>query len=136
MWPPSLLRCGSVCVYVCMCVSVRVRACDRASVYVRVCGCVFGCCPSAWLALALAAATGEKDAGGNPKLADSAQFLVKEIQKHFKSKSFIVNVKYIDPSYLIRRCGRRCVALAVTLRPLREACVCCCSCCAVLFAFK
>ena len=33
-------------------------------------------------------------------------FLVKKIQAHFKSKSVSVNVKYIDPSYTIRRSVR------------------------------
>jgi len=44
----------------------------------------------------------ETDESGNKKLPDVGNFLVKEIKKYFSSKPYEVNVKYIDPSYIIR----------------------------------
>ncbi len=44
----------------------------------------------------------ETDESGNKKLLDIGPFLVKEIKKHFNNKPYEVNVKYIDPSYIIR----------------------------------
>lgn len=44
----------------------------------------------------------ETDESGNKKLLDVGTFLVKEIKKYFSSKPYEVNVKYIDPSYIIR----------------------------------
>jgi len=46
--------------------------------------------------------TGEKDASGNKKLADIGLFLKDAIIKHFKSIGRPANLKYIDPSYMIR----------------------------------
>jgi len=44
-----------------------------------------------------------KDDSGNPKLGDIGVFLKNEIKKYFKNNTdFYVNLKYIDPSYLIR----------------------------------
>lgn len=43
-----------------------------------------------------------KDKSGNVKFGDIGIFLKGEIKKHFKSKQKEVNVKYIDPSYIIR----------------------------------
>ncbi|MBL8967156.1 MAG: ATP-dependent 6-phosphofructokinase [Spirochaetaceae bacterium] len=42
------------------------------------------------------------DASGNKKLADIGTFLRDRIQAHFKAKGMEVNLKYIDPSYLVR----------------------------------
>ncbi len=42
------------------------------------------------------------DKSGNVKYGDIGIFLKDEIKKHFKSKEKEVNVKYIDPSYIIR----------------------------------
>jgi 6-phosphofructokinase 1 len=44
----------------------------------------------------------EKDASGNQKLGDIGIFLKDTLGKHFKSKNIPVNIKYIDPSYIIR----------------------------------
>lgn len=46
--------------------------------------------------------TVEKDASGNVKHADIGLFLRDRITAHFRAKSIPVNVRYIDPSYLIR----------------------------------
>ncbi len=50
----------------------------------------------------LLAASGKKDASGNPVLGDVAGLLTREIQDHFKSKNLPLTLKYIDPSYIIR----------------------------------
>ncbi len=44
----------------------------------------------------------EKDASGNVKLKDIGVFLKERIESHFKKKSIEINLKYIDPSYMIR----------------------------------
>ena len=49
----------------------------------------------------------EKDAGGadlsgNVKLKDIGLFLKERIEQHFKAHSMELNLKYIDPSYIIR----------------------------------
>ncbi|HEY0256673.1 MAG TPA: ATP-dependent 6-phosphofructokinase [Candidatus Methylacidiphilales bacterium] len=44
----------------------------------------------------------EKDASGNAKYGDIGPFLKKKIEGHFKSIAKEVNIKYIDPSYVIR----------------------------------
>ncbi len=44
----------------------------------------------------------QKDASGNIKLADIGLFLKDRIARYFKQKSMVVNLKYIDPSYIIR----------------------------------
>ncbi|QEN07412.1 ATP-dependent 6-phosphofructokinase [Oceanispirochaeta crateris] len=46
--------------------------------------------------------TGEKDPSGNKKLADIGLFLKDSIISHFKSIGREANLKYIDPSYMIR----------------------------------
>lgn len=43
-----------------------------------------------------------KDASGNQKLGDIGIYLKDRIIEHFKEKGITVNMKYIDPSYLIR----------------------------------
>ncbi len=43
-----------------------------------------------------------KDSSGNTKLGDIGIFLKEKIAQHFKSVNFKVNIKYIDPSYIIR----------------------------------
>jgi 6-phosphofructokinase 1 len=42
------------------------------------------------------------DAGGNLKLADVGTYMRDRIQKHFDDKKIETNLKYIDPSYMIR----------------------------------
>ncbi|MCB1179430.1 MAG: ATP-dependent 6-phosphofructokinase [Leptospiraceae bacterium] len=46
--------------------------------------------------------TNEKDASGNKKLGDIGVFLKGEISKFFKKEGIKINLKYIDPSYIIR----------------------------------
>ena len=46
--------------------------------------------------------TGETDASGNIRYNDIGLFLKGEIEKYFKEHQTVVNVKYIDPSYIIR----------------------------------
>jgi 6-phosphofructokinase 1 len=50
----------------------------------------------------LLAASGKKDASGNPVLGDVASLLTSEITDYFKSKNLPLTLKYIDPSYIIR----------------------------------
>ncbi|MGM0440622.1 MAG: ATP-dependent 6-phosphofructokinase [Chlamydiota bacterium] len=42
------------------------------------------------------------DPSGNPRLKPIGRFLRDEIRKHFKDKNIPVDLKYIDPSYMIR----------------------------------
>ena len=49
----------------------------------------------------LAAGSTEKDASGNPILGDVGAFMKREIQKHFSGEKR-VDLKYIDPTYMIR----------------------------------
>lgn len=42
------------------------------------------------------------DASGNVKLKDIGIFLKDKIAKHFAEKNFEINLRYIDPSYMIR----------------------------------
>lgn len=44
----------------------------------------------------------ETDASGNPRLLDIGAFLKREIQDYFAKSGKEVNLKYIDPSYMIR----------------------------------
>jgi len=50
----------------------------------------------------LAAASTEFDASGNKKLGDIGLFLKDEIKNYFTAKGVEVNLRYIDPSYIIR----------------------------------
>jgi 6-phosphofructokinase 1 len=50
----------------------------------------------------LMARTGERDASGNIKYGDIGVFLRDAIRDHFKRAGIEVNLKYIDPSYIIR----------------------------------
>jgi 6-phosphofructokinase 1 len=43
-----------------------------------------------------------RDASGNLKLGDIGTYLRDRINRHFSEKQIKVNLKYIDPSYLIR----------------------------------
>lgn len=43
-----------------------------------------------------------RDASGNQKLGDIGTFLKQEISAYFKDKGLELNLKYIDPSYLVR----------------------------------
>lgn len=44
------------------------------------------------------------DASGNKRLGDIGVFLRDRINSHFKSMGMEINLKYIDPSYMIRSC--------------------------------
>lgn len=50
----------------------------------------------------LLAASGELDASGNVKLGDIGLFLRDAINEHFRQIKQEINLKYIDPSYIIR----------------------------------
>lgn len=50
----------------------------------------------------LLVASGALDASGNKKLSDIGVFLKDRISEYFKTKEFEINLKYIDPSYIIR----------------------------------
>lgn len=45
---------------------------------------------------------GQRDASGNAKFGDIGLYLRDAIKQHFKDKGTEVNLKYIDPSYIIR----------------------------------
>lgn len=45
---------------------------------------------------------GETDASGNQRLHDIGTFLSKKIKDYFKAEKIEINLKYIDPSYIIR----------------------------------
>jgi len=47
-------------------------------------------------------ASGERDASGNIKYGDIGVFLRDRIKDHFKRVGMEINLKYIDPSYMIR----------------------------------
>ncbi len=49
-----------------------------------------------------------RDASGNPKLHDIGPFLKQKITEHFAARGEPVDVKYIDPSYLIRSVPANC----------------------------
>ncbi|HVN71700.1 MAG TPA: ATP-dependent 6-phosphofructokinase [Desulfomonilia bacterium] len=44
----------------------------------------------------------EKDASGNVKKHDIGLFLKEQIEHHFRTRSMPINIKYLDPSYMIR----------------------------------
>lgn len=46
--------------------------------------------------------SGERDASGNKKYSDIGVFLKDEILKYFRKEGIEANIKYIDPSYIIR----------------------------------
>ena len=46
--------------------------------------------------------SGGRDASGNVKLGDIGIFLRDAIRKHFAQSGMEINLKYIDPSYIIR----------------------------------
>ncbi len=46
--------------------------------------------------------TGETDPSGNPKLPDIGVFLKSKIKEYFDKEGIETNIKYIDPSYIIR----------------------------------
>lgn len=46
--------------------------------------------------------TGEKDASGNARFNDIGLFLQDKIKEYFRKNNMPVNVKYIDPSYIVR----------------------------------
>ena len=43
-----------------------------------------------------------KDASGNKKLSDVGIYLKEHIKEYFKKENIAINLKYIDPSYIIR----------------------------------
>ena len=49
----------------------------------------------------------ERDASGNVLKKDIGEFLKRKITDHFKGKGLDSSVKYIDPSYMVRRCPAR-----------------------------
>ena len=49
-------------------------------------------------------ASGKKDESGNPALGDIGIFLKDSIKGYFKKTDLYVNIKYIDPSYMVRSC--------------------------------
>ncbi len=46
--------------------------------------------------------SGETDASGNQRLSDIGMFLKEKITQHFSERAIELNLKYIDPSYVIR----------------------------------
>lgn len=50
----------------------------------------------------LMAGSGERDPSGNVKYGDIGIFLRDEIRAHFRQREKEINLKYIDPSYIIR----------------------------------
>jgi len=46
--------------------------------------------------------SGKKDESGNPALGDIGLFLKDSIKGYFKKTDLYVNIKYIDPSYMVR----------------------------------
>ncbi|MDX1501562.1 MAG: ATP-dependent 6-phosphofructokinase [Thermoanaerobaculia bacterium] len=50
----------------------------------------------------LVPASGERDASGNLKLGDIGGFLKTRIREHFAANEIPIDLKYIDPSYMIR----------------------------------
>jgi 6-phosphofructokinase 1 len=44
----------------------------------------------------------ERDASGNPKLGDICGHITRELKEYATEKGFEINLKFIDPSYLIR----------------------------------
>ena len=46
--------------------------------------------------------SGEFDRSGNPKLKDIGFFLKEKMKEHFEREEMEINIKYIDPSYMIR----------------------------------
>ena len=46
--------------------------------------------------------SGGTDASGNKKLADIGLYLKEKINAYFRKKETEINLKYIDPSYIIR----------------------------------
>jgi 6-phosphofructokinase 1 len=44
----------------------------------------------------------DTDASGNKRMADIGLFLKEKISEHFEARGVEVNIKYIDPSYMIR----------------------------------
>ncbi|EFJ24906.1 hypothetical protein SELMODRAFT_100675 [Selaginella moellendorffii] len=47
---------------------------------------------------------GSKDASGNPVLSDTGVYLQQQIKNHFIAAGTPADVKYIDPTYMIRAC--------------------------------
>lgn len=50
----------------------------------------------------LLAASNATDASGNKRLSDIGPFLKEKISAYFQAKGMEVNIKYIDPSYIVR----------------------------------
>ncbi|WP_319541435.1 ATP-dependent 6-phosphofructokinase [uncultured Pseudodesulfovibrio sp.] len=44
----------------------------------------------------------KRDSSGNPKLGDICGHIIRELKKHFAAKDLEINLKFIDPSYIIR----------------------------------
>ena len=50
----------------------------------------------------------EWDESGNLRLKDVGVFLKNKISSYFKTKDIEINIKYIDPSYMIRSPAGQC----------------------------
>ncbi len=48
--------------------------------------------------------TGDRDASGNVRYVDIGIFLRDRISAHFRERGLELNLKYIDPSYVVRSC--------------------------------
>jgi 6-phosphofructokinase 1 len=67
------------------------------------------------------AATAPRDASGNVKLADVGAHLRQEIAAHFAAQNWPVNIRYIDPSYVIRSLPPTAVDAEYCLRLSQQA---------------
>jgi 6-phosphofructokinase 1 len=65
--------------------------------------------------------TEAKDASGNPVLADIGVYLKQKIVEHFTRIGWPINVRYFDPSYLIRGCPASAVDSLLCERMARNA---------------
>jgi 6-phosphofructokinase 1 len=61
------------------------------------------------------------DASGNPKLGDIGVFLRDRIRNHFSGLGTEVNIKYIDPSYMIRSAPANATDSVFCLRLAQDA---------------
>ena len=63
--------------------------------------------------------SGKTDKSGNPVLPDIGVLLREEIKKKGQKAGMEINLKYIDPTYIVRA-GRRIVLIAITVLNLRK----------------
>ncbi len=67
-------------------------------------------------------ATVERDPSGNVIFRDIGIFLKKEIKSNFDARGMKVNIKYIDPSYMIRSCAADATDSAYCIQLAQAAC--------------